>query len=653
MGSACAAPAEDKDKNTQGEKKYKPEADTEQLAGKAKYISDVGAVFMQGEEGKRFSTAVTSAVVFVNKNLETVFCVHNGKTNAFYVSALTDDALAKVKDDCQVSFTFTAVFKSIATELVKGRAKITIKDKEDTAAIEFAVTSVKDAKTTQRLTLTLKREHGDVQALSLKYLITPITMMVQKRRQATEDKDKELKTCKLHSQGMIQEASIAKNKGIVDRIQPIIVPLREESTGYAKASAELVAKIASCERRIRKLHSAAEKNPIDGLYEDGGARWYQHCPDAEDHVPHVKRTADWDSLCDVLKSRFPLKEGEDLPSLQKAPADPLLAQLYDKCPADMLNNTMKALQNLDEWHMSVFDLEKATGGCALQTITYAILYKLDLINRLGMDDQKLRTFLVALQSGYHPNPYHNATHAADVTQVNYFIMIRGGLAEKCKLSQEEIFAGVLSGAIHDYDHPGFNNNFHTRTNAYLSTLYSDRSILENHHLACVFEMIRNPKYNIFSHLKEEQYREIRDTMTEMVLSTDMGLHGRIFSTFRRRLGECPEWHERKDDIRLALSMSIKMSDISNCGRPKHLYLEWAKNIATEFYNQGDVEQKLCIPISPFMDRRKDKQEFPKGQISFMNFIVVPMFEAISEFLPPVECSLQCCTENKEYWQQQE
>merc|ERR1712146_857047 len=121
---------------------------------------------------------------------------------------------------------------------------------------------------------------------------------------------------------------------------------------------------------------------------------------------------------------------------------------------------------------------------------------------------------------------------------------------------------------------------------------------------------------------------------------------------RRKLSERPavEWHANKEDLRLALSISIKMADISNCGRPSKLYLEWAKNIASEFYVQGDAEAKLCLAISPFMDRSKDQQEFPKGQISFMNFVVIPMFEAISEFLPNMEFCLKHCTENKEYWQ---
>jgi hypothetical protein len=209
---------------------------------------------------------------------------------------------------------------------------------------------------------------------------------------------------------------------------------------------------------------------------------------------------------------------------------------------------------------------------------------------------------------------------------------------------------VLAGAIHDFDHPGFNNNFHTRTNAYLSTLYNDRSVLENHHVASVYEMVRLPEYNIFAPLTDDQRREIRDTMIEMVLSTDMGLHQKIFTSFRTRLGSGGEW-TGKEDIRLALSMSIKMADTSNCGRPNSLYIEWAKNIANEFYVQGDTEAQLCIQISPFMDRKKEKEEFPKGQISFMNFVVLGMYEKMAEFLPPLDLAVRFCAENKEYWQQ--
>ncbi|EPY22794.1 hypothetical protein AGDE_13117 [Angomonas deanei] len=119
------------------------------------------------------------------------------------------------------------------------------------------------------------------------------------------------------------------------------------------------------------------------------------------------------------------------------------------------------------------------------------------------------------------------------------------------------------------------------------------------------------------------------------------------------MSETQDWSTKKEDVRLALSMSIKMADISNCARPNHIYAEWAKNISREFYLQGDAERKVNLSISPFMDRSKEEEEFPKGQISFMMYIVQPMIEAVSEFLPRLAFAVNLCNENKEYWKRKQ
>lgn len=46
-------------------------------------------------------------------------------------------------------------------------------------------------------------------------------------------------------------------------------------------------------------------------------------------------------------------------------------------------------------------------------------------------------------------------------------------------------------------HPqGFNNNFHIRTTSYLATLYNDRSILENHHCTCIFDLVKSGAFPV-------------------------------------------------------------------------------------------------------------------------------------------------------------
>lgn len=45
----------------------------------------------------------------------------------------------------------------------------------------------------------------------------------------------------------------------------------------------------------------------------------------------------------------------------------------------------------------------------------------------GLDEGRLARWLVRLEAGYPPNPYHNRTHAADVTRNVHVLMTRGGL----------------------------------------------------------------------------------------------------------------------------------------------------------------------------------------------------------------------------------
>eukprot|EP01004_Peranema_trichophorum_P006407 NODE_5228_length_1045_cov_63.572668_g4668_i0.p1 GENE.NODE_5228_length_1045_cov_63.572668_g4668_i0~~NODE_5228_length_1045_cov_63.572668_g4668_i0.p1 ORF type:complete len:210 (+),score=43.07 NODE_5228_length_1045_cov_63.572668_g4668_i0:342-971(+) len=201
--------------------------------------------------------------------------------------------------------------------------------------------------------------------------------------------------------------------------------------------------------------------------------------------------------------------------------------------------------------------------------------------------------------------------------------------------------------IHDYDHPGLNNNFHMRVQSYLATLYNDRSILENHHCAEVFEMMKNPKYDILGGLTDAQRKDIRETIIELVLATDMGLHGKIFANWKRRLGIDHDLYKKKDDQRLAMSMAIKMADISNCGRPESLYLKWGAKLSEEFFLQGDNERNRGDQVSPFMDRFAPSMA--KSQIAFMNYVVIPMFESIAEYLTNMQFCVEHCETNKAYW----
>lgn len=59
-------------------------------------------------------------------------------------------------------------------------------------------------------------------------------------------------------------------------------------------------------------------------------------------------------------------------------------------------------------------------GNSLITLTFHLLNQYGLVELFQLDMIKLWRFLVLVQEDYHSdNPYHNAVHAADVTQAMY------------------------------------------------------------------------------------------------------------------------------------------------------------------------------------------------------------------------------------------
>jgi len=72
-------------------------------------------------------------------------------------------------------------------------------------------------------------------------------------------------------------------------------------------------------------------------------------------------------------------------------------------------------------------------------------------------------------------------------------------AEKiCQLTDLEMAVLLISGFVHDTDHPGYNNLYLVNTRDNLALRYNDKSVLENHHIAIAFDtMLQDPSTCIY------------------------------------------------------------------------------------------------------------------------------------------------------------
>uniref|UniRef100_A0A3B5A744 Phosphodiesterase 7B n=1 Tax=Stegastes partitus TaxID=144197 RepID=A0A3B5A744_9TELE len=209
-----------------------------------------------------------------------------------------------------------------------------------------------------------------------------------------------------------------------------------------------------------------------------------------------------------------------------------------------------------------------------------------------------------LQDDYHSqNPYHNAVHAADVTQAMCCYLKEPKLAEQ--LTPLDVFLGLMAAAAHDVDHPGVNQPFLIKTRHHLASLYQNTSVLESHHWRSTVGMLRES--GLLSHLPADVTQDVEQQLGSLILATDISRQNEFLLTFREHL-------DNQDlDLQLAEHRHFLLQvDISHC--PAYL------------------EKKFDLEISPLCDQQADS--VPAVQIGFISYIVEPLFEEWQRFTEP-------------------
>nr|KAF6337221.1 phosphodiesterase 1A [Myotis myotis] len=281
------------------------------------------------------------------------------------------------------------------------------------------------------------------------------------------------------------------------------------------------------------------------------------------------------------------------------------------------------LKEVDKWSFDVFALNEASGEHSLKFMIYELFTRYDLINRFKIPVSCLIAFAEALEVGYskYKNPYHNLIHAADVTQTVHCIMLHTGIMHW--LTELEILAMVFAAAIHDYEHTGTTNNFHIQTRSDVAILYNDRSVLENHHVSAAYRLMQEEEMNVLINLSKDDWRDLRNLVIEMVLSTDMSGHFQQIKNIRNSLQQ-PEGTDRAK----TMSLILHAADISHPAKCWQLHHRWTMALMEEFFRQGDKEAELGLPFSPLCDRKSTM--VAQSQIGFIDFIVEPTLSLLTD-----------------------
>uniref|UniRef100_A0A7N5K2K0 Phosphodiesterase n=1 Tax=Ailuropoda melanoleuca TaxID=9646 RepID=A0A7N5K2K0_AILME len=233
---------------------------------------------------------------------------------------------------------------------------------------------------------------------------------------------------------------------------------------------------------------------------------------------------------------------------------------------------------------------------------------------------------VMIQEDYHSqNPYHNAVHAADVTQAMHCYLKEPKLASS--VTPWDVLLSLIAAATHDLDHPGVNQPFLVKTNHYLATLYKNTSVLENHHWRSAVGLLRES--GLFSHMPSESRQQMETQIGALILATDISRQNEYLSLFRSHLDRGDLSLEDARHRHLVLQMALKCADICNPCRTWELSKQWSEKVTEEFFHQGDLEKKYHLGVSPLCDRQTES--IANIQIGFMTYLVEPLFTEWARF----------------------
>lgn len=337
--------------------------------------------------------------------------------------------------------------------------------------------------------------------------------------------------------------------------------------------------------------------------------------------------------------------------------------LHGPVQREMVESAGLSVDLLNSWNLNPLELDQARNQAA---VTFFLGPH---VHGVAFGAESMQAFLEQAEESYSRKcAYHTWFHAVDVVHGCYRFLTLFDCASY--LGGLERFALLVSAVGHDLEHPGLNNTFLIETSHELAVRYNDTSPLESMHSAKLFELLGDPRRDIFGLLTRQQCLELRQLIIPTILHTDNSKHFEMIKevqtlyelnsealdvgkeVYATSKSDWPppgvvECLRAPESRKLLLKLLLHMSDISNPMKPFRVCRIWASQVFEEFFQQGDMEQKLGVPVQAMNDRRKVNRAF--SQVGFIEFMVSPLVFGALKILPPLEATAEVLVQNAKAW----
>ena len=317
------------------------------------------------------------------------------------------------------------------------------------------------------------------------------------------------------------------------------------------------------------------------------------------------------------------------------------------------------MNQITDKSFNIFELKKIVGQMnVLPIIGGVIIEKFGLKNDKIINVNKLEPFLNLVSSQYLPTTlYHNNMHGADVCQSVSLYFLNSNAEKILQTTLLDLLSIIIASLGHDLGHPGLNNNFHINARTELALTYNDSSCLENYHCSKLFNILKKDEVNIFEVLNNNDFKDIRKRMISEILATDMFYHKKIIDTAQSKIKQIkPDKFEFlsidkesiKSEQQSILDFFIHTADLAHNSKLFKISLKWVELLSEEFWLQGDKEKSLGINVSYLCDR--NKVNVPKDQVGFLNGVIVPTFDILTQLFPGLNYTTENVMNNIKEWQ---
>ena len=302
-----------------------------------------------------------------------------------------------------------------------------------------------------------------------------------------------------------------------------------------------------------------------------------------------------------------------------------------------------------DWNFNTFFVSNISNKEPIQVLGSYCVHRYGLHEEFQIPESVIASFFSKLEKGYKNNPYHNACHGGDVL-CSYMYLVTNSDIHK-HMSSMELLAGIVATVGHDVGHPGKTNRFLVLNRDDIATAYNDISVLEMMHASIIFNICKSSESNLLVGLDRQNWMIARKCIIDMILATDMAKHFDMMAQFRVKYHEMDFIDLDSPEIRYDIfRLVMKAADIGHAAKNFELHEKWCKLVVEEFYEQGDLEKELGLPVSMYCDRATT--DISKSQAGFIKNIVYPLFTTLNSIVLSEMIEINCLGQirnNELYW----